>query len=370
VKAVDLDRDGHMDLVYTNSELGTVGLMYGKGDGTFYDPVEFAAGHRAFDIALGDVNKDGVLDVVASGNAAAFSGVTVLLNTSGNSTALQQSAASTASGTAVTFTATVTGSPVKGVTAVPSGTVSFYDGTTKLGSGALNSSKQATFTTSALTVGTHNITAQYSGDVNYVVTTSPVVVHTVTAGGQPDYMLTPSPPAKTVNAGTSATFTITLATGNGYDGTVSFAPTSCSGLPAGAACSFNPASITGPGTTTVTITTTARTAAMLNAQPGSSNLWASLGGIGVFGMLLAGDLKKRNRRRMGILLAVIAVAMILALVGCGGGSSSSGGGGGGGGGGTPAGTSTIQVSVTGTAGDNGGSTTAHSLTTPITLTVN
>ena len=42
MKAVDLDRDGKLDLVYTNKKYGTVGILYGVGDGTFYDPLEFA----------------------------------------------------------------------------------------------------------------------------------------------------------------------------------------------------------------------------------------------------------------------------------------------------------------------------------------
>ncbi len=60
-------------------------------------------------------------------------------------------------GTAVTFTATV--SPAA------SGTVTFYDGATVLGTGTL-ASGQATFTTSAgaLAMGGHSITASYGGD--------------------------------------------------------------------------------------------------------------------------------------------------------------------------------------------------------------
>jgi subtilase family serine protease len=63
----------------------------------------------------------------------------------------------------------------------------------------------------------------------------------------------------TVAAGTSTTTTITVTPNNGPVGTVSF---SCSGLPAGASCSFSPASVPGgSGTTTLTIQTAANTAA-------------------------------------------------------------------------------------------------------------
>ena len=130
VKMVDMNRDGHLDLVYTNTQFGTVGILYNRGAGTFDPPVEFAAGHRAFDIAVADVNGDGVLDVVTTGNAAAFSGINVLLNTSADGVVLQSSGDHSSAGTPVNFTSTVSGSQVTGVTAQPTGTVSFYDGAT------------------------------------------------------------------------------------------------------------------------------------------------------------------------------------------------------------------------------------------------
>src|SRR5207245_3508427 len=136
----------------------------------------------------------------------------------------------------------------------------------------------------------------------------------------------------------------------GYDGTVTI--TCPSSLPAGVTC--NSPSI-GPGQTqaTLTVHTTGPSAALVatpdvnSPQGGATNLLASLGGVGLAGMILSGDWKKRNPRRMGVMLGILAVVMILALVGCGGSSSSSGGGGGGG---TPAGTYKLQVVGTGTAG--------------------
>jgi hypothetical protein len=75
------------------------------------------------------------------------------------------------SGHSVTFTATVTGT---GAT----GTVTFKDGGTTLGSGKL-SSGTATYTTSILSVGSHTITAVYSGDGNFAGSTSSAVDLTV-----------------------------------------------------------------------------------------------------------------------------------------------------------------------------------------------
>ncbi|HEY7157688.1 MAG TPA: Ig-like domain-containing protein, partial [Gemmataceae bacterium] len=52
----------------------------------------------------------------------------------------------------------------------PTGTVTFYDGQTPLGTAELtvvNGQVQATFTTSALGLGSHTILAIYSGDSTY-----------------------------------------------------------------------------------------------------------------------------------------------------------------------------------------------------------
>ena len=50
------------------------------------------------------------------------------------------------------------------ITATPTGTVTFFDGPTVLGTSTLNSSGVATFDTTTLGYGTQNITAYYNGD--------------------------------------------------------------------------------------------------------------------------------------------------------------------------------------------------------------
>jgi uncharacterized repeat protein (TIGR02543 family) len=68
-------------------------------------------------------------------------------------------------GAALTFTATVTGN-------ASTGNVSFYAGNTLLGTSALNGSFQASYTTSNLAIGTHEITARYVGNSNNATSTS------------------------------------------------------------------------------------------------------------------------------------------------------------------------------------------------------
>jgi len=73
-------------------------------------------------------------------------------------------------GETVTFSATVSGNSPS-----PTGTVSFFDGSTLLGSGNLATTNQITkavFSYSSFTVGSHSITAVYNGDANYTGSTS------------------------------------------------------------------------------------------------------------------------------------------------------------------------------------------------------
>jgi len=74
------------------------------------------------------------------------------------------------SGATVTFTATV--AAVAPGAGTPTGTVTFMDGATELGTGTLNSSKKATLAIASLAEGTHSITAVYSGDSNFDGNTS------------------------------------------------------------------------------------------------------------------------------------------------------------------------------------------------------
>jgi hypothetical protein len=82
-------------------------------------------------------------------------------------------------GLPVTFTAQVQASaPGSGTS---TGTVTFTDITTVLGTGTLNGAGQATFSTSALALGTHAITATYGGDGNFTSSVSPILAETVKA---------------------------------------------------------------------------------------------------------------------------------------------------------------------------------------------
>jgi hypothetical protein len=71
-------------------------------------------------------------------------------------------------GQSVTFTATVIGNDG----GIPAGTVTFYNGSTPLGTSTLNASGIATLATSSLSAGTNQITATDLGDAEYGTSTS------------------------------------------------------------------------------------------------------------------------------------------------------------------------------------------------------
>ena len=128
-------------------------------------------------------------------------------------TGIATSASSVTAGQSVTFTATVSPSAA-------TGTVQFKDGATVLGSATLSGGK-ATYTTSALTAGTHNISATYAGDSSYNGSTSAAVAQTVTAAAKTNTTTGIVASASSVTAGQSVTFTATVSP-SAATGTVQF----------------------------------------------------------------------------------------------------------------------------------------------------
>jgi streptogramin lyase len=114
-------------------------------------------------------------------------------------TVLTTSSSEIAAGSSLTLTATITPAP----TGSSLGTVSFYNGSTLLGTASVNSSGIAKYTTSNLAAGTASLSAVYSGTSLYTTSTSSTTSVTVDSYE--------SSPVAT-SATTSATFTISAGT--------------------------------------------------------------------------------------------------------------------------------------------------------------
>ena len=179
VAVADVNGDGIPDIVAGND--GNLGVLLGNGDGTFQAAVTLNVNYVATSVALADLTGNGRTDIVVSDNAGGNVGVLIngIATRTATATSLSSSLNPSATGLSVTFTAQVT---TQG-TGTPTGTMAFYDGATKIAHASLNGNGIATFTTSTLAVGTHNMTVVYSGDSNFAPSNSNTFGQVVQGGG-------------------------------------------------------------------------------------------------------------------------------------------------------------------------------------------
>ncbi len=66
----DLNGDGNMDLVIANRVPNTLSILLGSGNGTFTNSIENRVGdirrRQPVSISLGDLNRDGTLDIIVA----------------------------------------------------------------------------------------------------------------------------------------------------------------------------------------------------------------------------------------------------------------------------------------------------------------
>jgi len=201
----------------------------------------------------------------------------------------------------------------------PTGSVLFLNGGTAIGTAAI-SGGAATINVSTLTLGTHSITAIYSGDSNYAPITSTVVVVTVE-----DFAFTMNTPNVTIFHGGTATYTLTLTTVGGV-GMASAINFSVAGEPDNSEISFTPQSVpAGSGTTTVTMaihTPNYPVGPWNEARVEGGKASKIMAAFAATGVLLLPFARRRRmlRVRMGWLGCVLLLAAVAtSLSGCGSG---------------------------------------------------
>lgn len=175
-----------------------------------------------------------------------------------STTTLITSGSSINYGQSVTFTATVTGSG-----GTRTGTVTFYDGSTVIGTGTLDAAGKATLTTTSLFAGTRTITARYGGDKTFGSSSSTAKVVTV--------------------VGITTTTTITTATTTALLGEeVSFTATvtGASGTPKGQVIFLDGTKKIGSATLSVTGTATFKTSSL---KSGARSITAQYAGGEAYG---------------------------------------------------------------------------------------
>jgi hypothetical protein len=221
IALADFRGTGNLDIAVTNAGDSTVSLLRnaGNGSGAFLTEVSFPVGNEPWGAAAGDLNGDGLPDLVTANYGANTASVLLAAQTetaiatgvvvngvgthnvfasypgdadrapSRSSTVALTGSPLTVTATmlvaapnpavvgqSVTLTATITPPP----TGSSLGSVNFYNGAALLGMGTVNASGIASFTTSSLPAGVLTLTAVYSGTVSFDASTSNAFLETVT----------------------------------------------------------------------------------------------------------------------------------------------------------------------------------------------
>jgi Bacterial Ig-like domain (group 3)/NHL repeat len=280
--------------------------------------------------------------VGSSSGSAVFGGLgivpqSILLAGSGVQTAtnviLSCNAASSFVGQSITFTATVTPTG----SGIPSGTASFYDGVTLIGTGLPLIAGSTSIPATTLSAGRHNMTAVYSGDANFLPNTSGILAQSVFDFG---FIIAPTSStgdsgtgsgsgsgmggsSQTVAPGQPVTYGFTL---QPIGGTFPFPVTlSATGLPPGATVTFNPQVISfaaGPANFTMVIQTAA-VAALEHKHSFGGEIGGGTVALGLLLLPFSRRMRRRGRGLRPLMLCgalILFVAMIGGLSGCGTGS--------------------------------------------------
>jgi len=431
----DFNGDGIPDLAVANSdEYGqdcssgvcpgsTLGILLGKGDGTFNAQTVYPVQMNPIALAIGDFNGDGIQDVVTVNelNSASGDSVTVLIGKGDGTFSVKDSFSlpqicgsvpgfSYCFGTGVSIVdwnsdgipdleiTASDGNGTMGVLFIYSGKgdgtfteTAYFTGPELIGltTGDFNgdgladlavvggnfggpwygwvvlngvqSTSSATFSSFLVAgSGSHTIVGAYSGDTNYLPATSQSIPLTATAA----FSVTPPASGTTISApGQSGTATLQVAALNGFAGTVNLQCSLTSTVNSGAAptCGITPSVTLSSASTTGTATLSVNTTASSSSLQGGPELPGRRVSQVFFACLLFAFLPLRRGIWRRTLLTVAFLGLLVGTQACGGGGS-----GGGGGGtyvqGTPVGTYSFTVTATDSKNANDVVSTTVSIT--------
>ena len=348
--------------VQLTAAANTVNLLYGQAIQTLTGTLTGVLTQDTGNVTAGYsttatiTSAPGSYPIVVKLAGSAAGNYTVVLSSGSGSVTIAQALTTTKltasgtlmSGASVTLTATVTST----TSGTPTGTVNFFNGTALLNSTPVSlSGGIATLTLSTLPTGTLSLVAVYSGDIDFITSTSSAL----SGGGvSSDFTIAASPAAQTVLPKQSVNYTITLTPSNPTF--VNLVSLSASGLPSGVTATFTPPSIAaGAGVSTSILTLGTSSLAQLHR---SNRPLAGVASSAALALLMlplffgrrARKATARLSRAGRLLIALLALSAVGALAGCGGGGFSGHG------------TQTYTVTVTAVSGPD-----THS--TNVTLTI-
>jgi autotransporter-associated beta strand protein len=339
----EFNGDGFLDLAVANSYSGTVTVLQGTGTGTFSvaGEVSYETGSDTADVAVGDFNGDGNLDLAA---ANADSSVSVLLNMVtetattalsgftipdlgnadlaeayyGGNTYFSSSTSSTTplptsttlqlnappncvSGLPVVLTAQLSPSTNQNLT--PTGTVTFYS--------------PAAGTIPAIGLDTLTVIFTPTDSVDYTTATASVVL---TVG---DFLALnfSGSPIQTVQQGATASYSLTVAP-VGLARLPAEVTFTAMGLPPDATITFSPATIPA-GSPATEVAVTIHTSSQPAANTGSSTGFRGPAALGILLLPMLGIVGLRKRLgtipqfRAAVVVGVLSLGAIMGLTGCG-----------------------------------------------------
>ncbi|MBB5328284.1 FG-GAP-like repeat-containing protein [Tunturiibacter gelidoferens] len=332
----DVNGDGRPDLIMSDGYV--VSVQNNLGGRVFGEEEHLLAGMGINSISAGDVNNDGYTDlVIANGgtvlaNATIRSlttpvsggvtngGITVLLNRI-KTTAVPKIptiavfSLSTPStiylGQVVSGAARVTASDGS----TPTGTISFFDGTTNICTIAVTEAASCPPSAgSGFSVGTHTLTAAYSGDATHLGSTSaPVTVTVLPLATTTDKFNISVTGSTTTSVGGTVNLQVAVIPEVGSTKPVQL---SCGDLPTEATCAFQTQTIPGGGgTTTMQLSVMPpRSCAVADSESRTASLPFASTTLAAFIVILIPG--KRRRAIKSLLAAVVAIFGIASITGC------------------------------------------------------
>ncbi len=316
----DFNGDGVLDLLYSEySPVQATATYYGmqllpgNGDGTFGAPYDYQI-PTAASVFPADYLQDGALDVVLD----SYYGVpALLLNQGGTAIGLSSGAPSITAGDNAVINAAV--QPTMDYRPTPGGSMLFSENGSVVGIAEVVAGG-ATFTGSNFAVGSHTLTASYSGDANFNHSINAGTVNFMVTGAPsapaPNFILQASGSALSLTRGQAGSISLTVTSNSAFSGNVAFA---VSGPLNGLTVQVSPTTLTLAAGQTASVSVTVSSVQKSENRPAS--MWGrTAGGLSlacVFGLILPLRRKKLSQLLM-LVLGLVSLAGLAGLSGCGG----------------------------------------------------